>query len=188
MIFVYIGLIVLQIGVIIFFVRRNLQVKKKVGEVFPSADSYNGLRNMAIGVTAADLKLNLQQEDLFAYGVLMDWDMGEAITTLAAYITGAASLCFSTGGMIVGGGKSPAVGEAAVDFVLSAQEYIGRAMPVTTTDLPAKDCIRFYFLTNKGIYAVQEQAKHFHDNSSPWILLFLKGNVVINEIRGQQVQ
>ncbi len=187
MIFVYVGLIIIQLSVIIFFIRRNMLMKKKENEVKPSADSYDGLRNMAIHVTAADLKLNLQQDELFTYGVVMDWGMGEdAITTLAAYITGAASLCFSTGGVIAGGGKSPAVGEAAVDLVLSAQEFVGRAMPVMTTDLPAKECVRFYFLTNKGLYAAQEQVKHFQENSSPWLLLFLKANVVINEIREKQ--
>ena len=115
--------------------------------------------------------------------MVMDWDTGEVIVTLSAYITGAANICFNTGGVMAGGGKNPEVGESAVDFVVAAQDYVGRAIPSDTTGLPSKGSVRFYFLTNKGIFAAQEQEKYFENESSPWLSLFAKGSIVINEIR-----
>ena len=113
----------------------------------------------------------------------MDWNLNESVMTLATYITGAASLYLSSGEGFNGGGKDPAVGESAVAFVVAAQQYLGRAMPVATTDLPPKGCIRFYLLTNKGLYAAQEQMVHFEDATSPWLPLFESGSEVITGIR-----
>ncbi len=182
---VYIALIVLQIGVIVFFIRRNKIQAKELAEkqAMPAADTYEGLRTLAMSVTPANLKLVIPPQETLVYGIVMDWDMGNAIATLVAYITGAASLCFSTGGVVAGGGKSPVVGEAAVALVTTAQTFLERAIPVTAADLPPKACVRFYFLTNKGTFAAQELTKHFEDASSPWLDLFARGNVVINAIR-----
>lgn len=176
----------MQAGVLVFFIRRGQMLKRQRNAISPAPDanSYEGVRNLALKVTPAQLKLTIPPSETFVYGVVMDWDMGEMITTLAAYITGAASTCFSSGGVVAGGGVNPAVGEAAVDFVTFAQDFVYRAIAVTTTDLPAKGCVRFYFLTNQGIFAAQEQTRHFEDNTSPWLHLFAKGSIVINEIRG----
>lgn len=182
---VYIGLILLQAAVIIFFLRQSKKRSAKHDTMVTALDehTYSGHRSIALQVTPAQLKLTIPASETLVYGVIMDWDMGDMVTTLAAYITGAASICFSTGGIVTGGGKSPVVGEAAVEFVLAAQEYIERVMPVNITDLPAKGCVRFYFLTNNGIFGAQEQTTRFEDGSSPWLQLFALGSVVVNEIK-----
>jgi hypothetical protein len=104
------------------------------------------------------------------------------VVTLASYITGAANLFFSAGGGVKGGGINPNVGEAAVRFVDAAQGFIDSALPAVISDVPAKDCVRFYLLTNKQVYVAQEQVKHFDDSSSAWLPLFKKGNEVITEM------
>ncbi len=183
---VYIILIFLQAGVIAYFVMRGRKLKKEIAnqQALPAGDTYAGFRNLAIKITPLQLKLAIPPTETIVYGVVMDWDMGASVATLAAYLTGAANLCFSTGGVVKGGGIKPSVGEAAVDFVMASQVYLDRAIPVNTTDLPVNGCVRFYFLTNKGMYAAQEHVKHFDDQSSPWLNLFLKGNDVIHEIQG----
>ena len=188
MIFVYIALILLQVGVIIFFVRRGQLVAKQRDKaaVETTDGSYDGLRKLALHVTPDQLKLVIPADETLVYGVVMDWHAGEVVTTLAAYITGATSLCFSTGGVITGGGMNPLAGEAAVELVTAAQAYVERALPVSTTDVPPGESVRFYFLTNKGTLAAQEHTRHFEDNSSPWLLLFAKASMVINEIRGRE--
>lgn len=182
---VYIIAILLQAGVIVYFVRRNSAMKKAVvaESAAPGLDTYAGLRGLAIKVNLEQLKLNIPDSTTLVYGVVMDWNLNESVMTLAAYITGAASLYLSTGEGINGGGKDPIVGEAAAAFVSSAQDYLVRAMPVQTTDLPPKGCIRFYLLTNKGLFAAQEVMAHFEDASSPWLPLFDAGSTVIKEIR-----
>ena len=179
---VYIILILLQAGVIIYFVRRSRQPKVVVPPV-PDDNTYEGIRRFAINVTPDQLKLAIPPTDTFVYGVIMDWNMGETTVTLAAYITGAANMYFSTGGGITGAGKNPLVGEVAVEFVIAAQSFINRAVATTATELPAPGIVKFYLLSNKHIYAAQEQVDYLDDSSSPWLSLFEKGNQVIIEMR-----
>lgn len=144
--------------------------------------TYESERNLALSITPQQLKLNIPADQTFVYGVIMDWNTGDKVVTLASYITGAANLYFSSGGGIKGAGKNANVGEAAVRFVDAAQGFIDSALPVGIFDVPAKDCVRFYLLTNKHVYVAQEQVKHLDDNSSAWIPLFRKGNEVITEM------
>jgi len=179
---VYIILILLQAGVIVYFAMRHRQAHI-APPIVPEDNTYEGIRRFAINVTQEQLKLNIPPSEIFVYGVIMDWNMGETTVTLAAYITGAANMYFSTGGGITGGGKNPDVGEQAVEFVIAAQAFIDRSVPTTITELPAPGIVKFYLLTNRMIYAAQELAASFDDSSSPWLTLFEKGNQVIIEMR-----
>jgi len=49
--------------------------------------------------------------------------------------------------------------------------------------LQSTDEVKFYLLTNKGIFAGQEQMKKFENNSSTWLKLFEEGNNVLTELR-----
>jgi len=178
----YIILILLQACVIVYFIRRSKR-PKLVAPSVPDDNTYEGIRRFALNVTAGQLKLTIPPADTFVYGVVMDWNMGETTVTLAAYITGAANMYFSTGGGITGAGKNPVVGEVAVEFVIAAQSFINRAAATTITELPAPGTVKFYLLTNKYVYAAQEQVEYLDDNSSPWLSLFEKGNQVIIEMR-----
>jgi len=43
--------------------------------------------------------------------------------------------------------------------------------------------VKFYLLTNNGVYVGQEQMKNFENNSSTWSKLFEEGNIVLTELR-----
>jgi len=181
---IYILAIILQTGIVIYFVRRGRAEKKKILDAKSNdLSTYQGARTTAIGITPDDLKLKIPETMLLVYGVVMDWDMGEEVLTLAAYITGAVNVYLSTGVGITGGGKNPEVGELAVQFVTTAQDFVDRSIPVSNADYPSKGCVRFHLLTNKGMYAAQEQLIHFEDTTSPWLALFIRGNTVITEMR-----
>ena len=177
----YIILILLQIGVIVYFVRRGRMLRKKAAEQSLSSDatSYEGLRNLALRITPAQLTILIPETQTVVYGVVMDVNLGDGIVTLTAYITGAANIYFSKGDSKIGGGKIPEVAEATVDFISLAQGYVGRSIQVTTFELPANGCVRFYLLSNHGMYAAQEQLSHIQDGTSPWIKLFECGNEVM---------
>jgi len=181
---VYIIAILVQAGILFYFWKRSRDASRE-GKVSKERDlsTYEGARATAIGITADDLQLQIPDTRTVVYGVIMDWDMGGNILTLAAYITGAANVYLSTGAGITGGGKDPEVGELAVTFVTDAQSFIDRTIPVTSADHPSKGCLRFYMLTNKGLYAAQEKLEHIEDTTSPWLALFIRGNNVVNEIR-----
>lgn len=180
MTFIYILLIVLQAGIIVYFVRKNRKLRKNE----QSDNSYTSLRNTALQVTPYQLKLAIPNSETLVYGVVMDWDLGETTITLAAYITGAANMYFSTGETKTGGGKHPNVGEAAVELVTTAQKYLDKTVAAdATTDNPPKGFICFYFLTNQRTYMARESLGNFENNTSPWLALFQKATDVMNEMK-----
>ncbi len=182
---IYVAIILVQVGVIIYFVRRGrLQSEKSLEQTTaPVETSFEGLRQLALNVTPAQLKLAIPDTQKLVYGVVMDWNTGEMVVTLSTYITGAANLYMSNGGGVSGGGKNPNVGEAAVRLVTTAQDFVERALPVGTKELPPAGCVRFYLLTNKQTFAAQEMVRFFDDQSSPWLALFEKANEVIAEMK-----
>jgi len=180
---IYIAAIVIQAGIIIFFLRRGAAGRKKQTVALPDDESYAGRRSIAISIRPEQMELTIPASLTVVYGVILDWNLNNSLMTLAAYINGAASLYMSSGQNITGGGKNPIVGEAALAFVVAAGDYVERAMPVATADLPPAGCIRFYLLTNKGLYGAQEQQAHMEDATSPWLRLFELGGEVIEEIK-----
>lgn len=185
---IYILVILLQIGVIIYFVRRGRKqaAARKAAAAAPPPHGDNSLerlRNTALNVTPAQLKLAIPDSETLVYGVVMDWNMGGTMVSLVSYITGAANMYLSSGGGISGGGKNPSVGETASELVTLAQSFIFRAAPVTTFELPPDGCVRFFLLTNHQKLAAQEQLIYLDDGSSPWLPLFVKANEVITEMR-----
>ncbi len=176
---IYLVVVLIQAAVVLYLVNRRFAKKKPV-TVAPATDtdSIAALRDIALNVTPAQLKLLIPDTQLLVYGVVMDCNLGNGVVTLAAYITGAANIYFSDGSRKTGGGKHPEVGEAAVEFVTTAQHYINRAIHAPA-QLPPHNCVRFQLLTNQGSYAAQEQLSHITDGTSPWIPLFEKGNEVM---------
>jgi hypothetical protein len=143
---------------------------------------YDGLRQMAFGVTADQLGLtDLKSHDI--YGVIMDWDLGEGLMTLVTYITGDASMYLSTGGGVIGGGQHDNVNKASKQFVKLADKYLDKTVKTELTPIPDKNCVRFYFLTTNGNYYAQEQMINFENSTSQWLEFFEEANRVITELR-----
>jgi len=75
------------------------------------------------------------------------------------------------------------VNSAAKQFVSLAQSFLDKATKTELTPLPSTDEVKFYLLTNNGVYVGQEQMKNFENNSSTWSKLFEEGNIVLTELR-----
>ena len=141
------------------------------------------LRNMAFAVTPEQLQITLPTDQIKIYGVIMDWDLGDGTATFISFSTGDASMYLSSGGGLIGGGQHENVSTAAKAFIDKAQQYLDKTTKVDSTPLPDKNCVRFYFMTNKGKFTAQENLKNFDNSSSPWLPLFEEGNKVISELR-----
>ena len=146
-------------------------------------NAFEGLRNMAFTATPEQLGLSLPTDKTVVYGVIMDWRMGGATATTVSYQTGDASLYLSSGGGVIGGGEHQNVNSSAKQFVTLAQTFLDKTTKTETTPLPDKDIVKFYLLTNKGIYVGQETINNFENNSSTWLKLFKEGNNVLTELR-----
>ncbi len=185
---IYILAILLQVGfVIVFFVFINKKKTPKTDvpsdKLSADASEYDRTRYTALRVTPQQLGLSVPASMIKVHGVVMDWDMGGTVLSLSAYINGAANAMLSNGTSAMGSGKNPAVAEQASEFVLVAQDFINRTVPVSETSLPTPGTVRFYLLTNQGIYAAQELLNFIDDNSSFWTPLFFRGNMVLDEIK-----
>ena len=109
--------------------------------------------------------------------------MGEGIATIVSFETGDASMYLSSGGGVIGGIEHENVKKQAKDFVLLAQSYLDKTEKIDSIPLPDKDCIRFYLLTSAGKFVVQEKMINIENQTSKWLPLFEKANLVINELR-----
>ncbi|NTV41414.1 MAG: hypothetical protein HGA61_04035 [Candidatus Moranbacteria bacterium] len=93
------------------------------------------------------------------------WKVSGAIATIVSYQTGDASLYLSSGGGVIGGGQHQNVNSAAKQFVSLSQTFLDKTTKTETTPLPLTDEVKFYLLTNKGVFVGQEQMKNFENNS-----------------------
>ena len=155
--------------------------KQKVHQTEENA--FQGLRDMAFSATPEQLGLSFPADKTVVYGVIMDWGMEGAIATIVAYQTGDASLYLSSGGGVIGGGQHQNVNSAAKQFVTLAQTFLDKTTKTEITSLPDKDVVKFYLLTNQGVYVGQETMNNFENNSSTWLKLFEEGNNVLTELR-----
>ncbi|MBK7307813.1 MAG: hypothetical protein IPI88_12815 [Chitinophagaceae bacterium] len=138
---------------------------------------------MALNVTPEQLQLSFPVDQTKVFGVVMDWDLGDGTMTLSTYQTGDASIYLSSGGGVIGGGQHANVSKASKEFISMAQNYLDKSSKVATTTLPDKDCFKFYFLTNKGKYVVQENIDNIENKTSKLLILFENANNVITELR-----
>jgi hypothetical protein len=155
--------------------------KQKTIEIKENA--FVGLRNMAFSRTPEQLKLSLPTNKTIVYGIVMDWEINGAIATIVSYQTGDASLYLSTGGGVIGGGQHENVSSAAKHFVSLGQSFLDKAKKTEKTTLPETGVIKFYLLTNKGIFVDQEQMKNFENRSSTWLSLFDHANILLTELQ-----
>jgi hypothetical protein len=149
----------------------------------PKENVYEGLRKMSLDMTPEQLGLNLSKDKTVVYGIIMDWEMNGAVATTISYMSGDASMYTSTGGGVIGGGQHQNVSSVAKQLVTLAQTYLDKATKTDSTPLPDRDSVKFYFLTNKGIYVGQEVMSNFENNSSKWLGLFEEANKVLTELR-----
>jgi hypothetical protein len=149
--------------------------------------TFHGLRDMALTASPAGLNLQLDDSEVTAFGVLMEIGFPAATITLTSFVSGDASLYFSTGGGIIGGIGHESVRKAARRFVDSAQQFLGKMEKAAEFPLPAKGKTRFYAITNHGVYrSIEFSENDLVDKMSEFSPLFYAGQDVISQIRLSQ--
>ena len=81
----------------------------------------------------------------------MDWGIPRGVVTVTAFSDGSASVYFSTGGGLIGGGGQPQIADAArraVEVAASAQAGMRMAAHYP---LPAPGEVTFHLLTDDGV-------------------------------------
>ena len=144
---------------------------------------YNGLRQMALNFTPEELGLEVSNKNFKAFGIVMDWDLGNGIATLSVLATGDVSMYLSTGGGYIGGGQHENVRKAGLNYLKVGQEFLDKATLTEETPLPARNTVNFFFLTNKGKYVGREGMANIDSGNSDWTNLFVEANKVLTQLR-----
>ncbi len=143
---------------------------------------YTGLRGQILNLKPDDLDLRPAQR-AGVWGALMEMGYAHGSASLVALADGTASLYFSNGGGILGGGQHKEVAQAARDF-LSAVQIARPAFQFTReTPLPLVGQVRFYALTTKGVYTAFAPEDDLGHNRLPLAELFYAGQQVITQLR-----
>src|ERR1700683_482132 len=102
----------------LFFSFKKKGNPQKADNAPSQPNPYEDLKRLAYSTTYEQLHLPEAGGKEILYGVLMDWDYeGKAIITLVSFRTGDASLYFSTGAVIIGGGQHAEVAETSKAFI-----------------------------------------------------------------------
>src|SRR5690242_19889228 len=117
---------------------------------------YNGLRDLALKSSPLDLNLKLDDDKTIAFGIVMDTGYPNGTATLTSFVSGDASLYFSNGGGLLGGIGHETVRGAAQQFVKSAQTFLDKVGKTAEFPLPSNGKVRFFILTNHGVYGSSE--------------------------------
>jgi hypothetical protein len=149
----------------------------------PKENQYRELRNLALQTKPKDLGLSFQSSKKTVFGIVMDWHVQNGTASVISFITGDASICFSSGGKIAGADTHYNVKAKAMEFVEKAQLLINKTSKSNLSPLPGDNNVIFYMITNKGIYSIEEDLDNISNHSSIWVDLFLTGNEVITELR-----
>jgi hypothetical protein len=117
------------------------------------------------------------------WGVLMETGYPQAAATLVALGDGTASLYFSSGGGVVGGGAQPAIAGKARALVALAASQFTRLPHAPDFPLPAVGEVRFYVLTTGGVLGASAPHDALATGSHALSPLFLAGHEVLTGLR-----
>ena len=117
------------------------------------------------------------------YGVVMDWDIGDATASVLSMRDGTASLYTTAAFGVIGGQMHERVRRAAVRFVKTAAQFAESGKRVATFDYPRSGQVFYYLLTYAGVRLVVSDELATVSGSDPANPLFAAAQKVLTELR-----
>ncbi|GAA4281646.1 hypothetical protein [Gaetbulibacter aestuarii] len=178
----FIIVLVIIIVMVVFMGKKSVFRPKKFKKSSLTENPYRDFRDLAMRVTPEQLHLQLEK-DKDLYGMIMDWNMGNAIATVVSFKTGDASVYLSTGQAFIGGFDHESIQQAAKHFLAVGTQYLIKATKTERTEPTNDQKIDFYFLTKSGRYYLEEDIYKIKNRTSELLELFESGNQVTTEYR-----
>jgi hypothetical protein len=151
-------------------------------------ETYMDLRQKAIETDPKRLVLTSELKPDEAFGVLMEMGISTSVVTLAAFADGDASIYYKTGGGMIGGGSHETVRAASKDLVARAQKALPRMTKTTSFPLPEDGRVRFYGLTQRGVFTVETSRQSLGERPTELSALFASGQEVVAQMRQVEEQ
>jgi hypothetical protein len=160
--------------------------RKHEGAGGEPAEAYDGLRTLALNLTAEALGANAPP-DPAVIAVLMESGLsGGAVATLVGVADGTTSMYYSTGGGMIGAGARADVAAATHRWLEVARGSLDRLSPVTDPPLPAEGMAQFVVVTPGGLLSGVAPAAELGERRHLLSPLFFAGHGVITQIRLSQ--
>jgi hypothetical protein len=147
------------------------------------ADVIRGLREQALTLDPATLKLTPTPGRPHVWGVLMETGYEQAAASLVAFADGTTSLYLSNGGGVIGAGEHAAVRQASEGLLSAAESHVGRFAPVPDTALPPPGRVRFVIRTFNGTLGAEVAEADLGGGAHPLSAVFFAAHGVITAIR-----
>lgn len=129
---------------------------------------YTNLRKRALGITADQIESPSSISESKVFGVMIDWELEEGLASLVAYLSGDASIYFSQGGGIIGGGNFENVRNEVFSLLEVAQGLIEKATKIEEIPFPEKGACRIMLFTKQGFYCLEEKSEELNSTNSKW--------------------
>ena len=142
-----------------------------------------GLRELAFNMKIADLVNSQPLGDYGIYGTIMEMGYEQATVTVACFISGDASIYFSSGGAMLGGGKRETIKNASLNFIHSVLNFITNFQKTEAHPFPKAGQTTFYVFTKDGLYSAEALTSDFKIKEHPLRPLFAAGQEVITGYR-----
>jgi hypothetical protein len=139
------------------------------------------LRKAALESTAEQLGLCVGAAEPF--GALMEIGFPCSAATLTTFLDGTASLYFSSGGGLLGGGLHDGVRKAATRFVALSGRFIDWAEKADHFPLPQDGMVCFHILLKGSVLVREEPDGTLKNGLSPLTKLYLAGHEVLTQLR-----
>ena len=147
------------------------------------ADAGKALRLMALTTPASRFGFTPDRDYPRVFGVLTDWNPGEATASILATRDGTASLYTTAKFGIIGGQGHETVRRAAEQCVKVAEGYFDRGSPVTKYPYPNHGKVNFYLLTYEGVRLCVGDELEINRGTDPMRPLFAAAQDVLTELR-----
>ncbi|HYH02264.1 MAG TPA: hypothetical protein VEC37_04130 [Bacillota bacterium] len=145
------------------------------------ATPYEDLRTQALGTDALSISTD-PTDPATPFGAIMEIGFPGTVVTLVTFNSGKAALHFSNGENVTADQPPTALREAALAFVQKANVYVAMLQRVDTFPLPRKGSVRFYVLTQGGIYSAELPEKYLQESASTLTELYEYGHNVIYQL------
>jgi len=115
--------------------------------------------------------------------VVMDVNVDGKVISVMSSTEGDASIYFSSGGGMIGGGGHPSVHAKAVSFATEALKRKADMKPATESPYPEPGIVRLNLRTRDGLFFVEAPKSELEAGSHPLSPLFLLGQSVFTEFQ-----
>lgn len=143
----------------------------------------DGMRTMALNLTAEELGLTPENHPAEIWGILMETGYEDGSFTLLVLADGTTSLYFSNGGGIIGAGTHETVQKASSTLLAGANHFRASTKPTSSFPKPSAGMVNFYLIGRGGVTKYSAKEQILGENKDPLSQLFYASHSVISELR-----